>query len=54
MLLTTRMNGVHAIAGMHGMGPIERQKNEPAFHARWERRFFSIVWLEGKGRLAMT
>ena len=30
------MNGVHDMGGMHGMGPIEREKNEPVFHARWE------------------
>ena len=36
------MNGVHDMGGMHGMGPIEREKNEPVFHARWEGRVFAL------------
>ena len=36
------MNGIHDMGGMHGMGPIERQKNEPVFHARWESRIFAL------------
>ena len=31
------MNGVHDMGGMHGMGPIEYEKNEPVFHARLGR-----------------
>ena len=27
------MNGVHDMGGMHGMGPMEAEKNEPVFHA---------------------
>ena len=34
------MNGVHDLGGMHGMGPIPIEKNEPAFHEPWERRIF--------------
>jgi nitrile hydratase subunit beta len=34
------MNGVHDMGGMHGMGPIQRERNEPVFHARWESRVF--------------
>jgi nitrile hydratase beta subunit len=30
------MNGVHDMGGMHGMGPIQAEKNEPVFHAEWE------------------
>jgi nitrile hydratase len=30
------------MGGMHGMGPIEREKNEPVFHARWEGRIFAL------------
>jgi nitrile hydratase subunit beta len=30
------MNGVHDMGGMHGFGPIEREENEPVFHADWE------------------
>ena len=27
------MNGVHDMGGMHGMGPISHEANEPVFHA---------------------
>ncbi|MBI4635945.1 MAG: nitrile hydratase subunit beta [Candidatus Rokubacteria bacterium] len=37
------MNGVHDMGGMHGMGPIVREKNEPVFHAEWERRAFALT-----------
>jgi nitrile hydratase len=30
------MNGVHDMGGMHGFGPIEREVDEPVFHADWE------------------
>jgi nitrile hydratase beta subunit len=36
------MNGVHDMGGMHGMGPIQREKDEPVFHARWESRVFAL------------
>jgi nitrile hydratase len=36
------MNGIHDMGGMQGMGPIEREKNEPVFHARWESRIFAL------------
>ena len=36
------MNGVHDMGGMHGMGPIENEKNEPVFHAAWEGRLFAL------------
>jgi nitrile hydratase subunit beta len=36
------MNGIHDMGGMHGMGPIQYQKNEPVFHARWEGRVFAL------------
>jgi len=36
------MNGVHDMGGMHGMGPIQYEKNEPVFHANWEARVFAI------------
>src|SRR5688500_2877284 len=34
------MNGVHDLGGMHGFGPIEREDNEPALHAEWEKAVF--------------
>jgi nitrile hydratase beta subunit len=36
------MNGVHDMGGMHGMGPIAYEKDEPAFHAAWEGRVFAL------------
>jgi nitrile hydratase beta subunit len=36
------MNGVHDMGGIHGMGPIEYENNEPVFHARWEGRAFAL------------
>ena len=36
------MNGVHDMGGMHGMGPIVREENEPVFHARWEGRVYAM------------
>ena len=27
------MNGMHDLGGMHGMGPINPEPNEPVFHA---------------------
>jgi len=39
------MNGVHDLGGMHGFGPIEREINEPLFHAPWEGRVRSMMTL---------
>jgi nitrile hydratase len=36
------MNGVHDMGGMHGMGPMVLEENEPVFHAEWERRIFAL------------
>jgi nitrile hydratase beta subunit len=36
------MNGIHDMGGMHGMGPIRPEKNEPVFHAAWEGRAFAL------------
>ena len=36
------MNGVHYMGGMHGMGPIVEEKNEPVFHHEWEGRIFAM------------
>lgn len=36
------MNGVHDMGGMHGMGAIQVETNEPPFHARWEGRVIAI------------
>ena len=37
------MNGVHDMGGMHGMGPIQTERNEPVFHERWEGRAFAVT-----------
>jgi nitrile hydratase subunit beta len=36
------MNGVHDMGGMHGMGPIAEEKDEPVFHHEWEGRIFAL------------
>lgn len=36
------MNGVHDMGGMHGMGPIQYEKDEPVFHAPWEGRVYAM------------
>jgi nitrile hydratase subunit beta len=36
------MNGIHDMGGMQGMGPIQYEKDEPVFHADWERRLLAI------------
>ncbi len=41
------MNGVHDMGGMHGMGPIQYEKNEPVFHARWEAQAFALPFAMG-------
>ena len=37
------MNGVHDMGGMHGMGPLDREKNEPVFHHEWEGRIYALT-----------
>jgi nitrile hydratase len=41
------MNGVHDMGGMHGMGPVAPEANEPVFHHNWERRAFAIAVATG-------
>jgi nitrile hydratase len=48
------MNGIHDMGGMHGMGPIEHEKNEPVFHEPWEGRVYALTravgaWRKGGG-----
>ncbi|HUI77828.1 MAG TPA: nitrile hydratase subunit beta [Bryobacteraceae bacterium] len=47
------MNGIHDMGGMHGMGPIEHEENEPVFHQPWEARVFALnlAVRAGKGNL---
>ncbi|MCI0545720.1 MAG: nitrile hydratase subunit beta [Candidatus Rokubacteria bacterium] len=42
------MDGVHDLGGMHGFGRVEREENEPVFHARWE----AAMWAINRGNLA--
>jgi nitrile hydratase len=37
------MNGIHDMGGMHGMGPIRHEENEPVFHEKWEGRIYAIT-----------
>jgi hypothetical protein len=36
------MNGVHDMGGMHGMGSIQYERNEPVFHEPWEALLFAL------------
>ena len=36
------MNGIHDMGGMDGMGPVEPEENEPAFHETWEGRVHAL------------
>ena len=47
------MNSIHDMGGMHGMGPIEAEPNEPVFHEPWEGRVYALgsaVGRWGRGR----
>jgi len=36
------MNGIHDMGGMHGLGAIEAEPDEPLFHAPWEGRVIAL------------
>jgi len=36
------VNGVHDMGGLQGMGPVQYEKDEPVFHARWEGRIWAM------------
>lgn len=36
------MNSIHDLGGMHGMGPLPFEENEPVWHAEWEKGAFGI------------
>jgi nitrile hydratase beta subunit len=36
------MNGIHDLGGMTCFGPVRRERDEPVFHADWERRVFAM------------
>ena len=37
------MNGIHDMGGMHGMGAVVREADEPVFHEVWERRTCALM-----------
>jgi nitrile hydratase len=37
------VNGVHDMGGMHGLGPVALEADEPVFHHDWERRVHALV-----------
>jgi nitrile hydratase beta subunit len=37
------MNSVHDMGGMDGLGAIERETDEPVFHADWEAKVFALT-----------
>ena len=41
------MNGVHDMGGMHGMGMVDAERNEPVFHHKWEARVLAIALATG-------
>ena len=36
------MNGAHDLGGMHGLGKVIVEPNEPVFHAEWEKIVFAM------------
>lgn len=36
------MNGIHDMGGMHGLGPIAPEVDEPLFHEAWEARILAL------------
>ena len=44
------MNGIHDMGGMHGLGPVEAEPDEPVFHAPWEGRAFAMNIASGAWR----
>ena len=41
------MNGVHDMGGMHGLGPIAPDPNEPLFHESWEASALALTLAAG-------
>jgi nitrile hydratase len=37
------MNGIHDMGGMHGLGPIVREADEPVFHHEWEGKALALA-----------
>ncbi len=43
------MNGIHDMGGMHGMGPIAPEADEPVFHADWEAKVLALNLASNSG-----
>jgi nitrile hydratase len=41
------MNGIHDMGGMHNLGPLEIEADEPVFHEPWEGRVFGLLMCWG-------
>ena len=41
------MDGPQDLGGMHGLGPIDPEADEPVFHAEWERRVLALTLAMG-------
>ncbi len=41
------MNGPQDVGGQHGFGPVAPEKDEPVFHAEWEKRTLGMVICAG-------
>ncbi len=41
------MDGPQDLGGMHGLGPIDPEQDEPVFHAEWERRVLALTLAMG-------
>jgi len=41
------MNGPQDLGGLHGLGPVQPESDEPVFHAEWERRAFALTLAMG-------
>jgi nitrile hydratase beta subunit len=41
------VDGIHDLGGKHGFGEVEREANEPAFHAEWEAKVFALMMASG-------
>lgn len=37
------MNGIHDMGGMHGMGKIVQEADEPVFHHEWEAHTLALA-----------
>jgi nitrile hydratase len=46
------MNGIHDLGGMHGFGPVEREADEPVFHAPWEAGVMALQRAVTRGGVA--